>query len=373
MNHFGRAKLRDGDLAESGEVPGSVLGQAYDKFLASDFSEGSGKSVGDSYTPSTVARLTVELLQPAEGMRICDPTTGSGEMLISAVTYVQEQGGDPRSLVLHGQERHPEILSNARLRLMLHGLFSARLEEGDVIENPGLVDDFDDLISYDRVVGHPPFGLQNWGREFALSDPYERFNTYGAVPHGSRGELAFLLHMLAVTNPHGMVGVVMPQSILFRGGVDKDIRHGILNDDLFEAIIGLPHTLLYGASVPVAICILSKAKPVERRGKVLFIDATHERRSRRGRARNSLERKHMGRIIKAFRAYKDVDRFARVADMDEIERNDFNLTISQYVRTTEPIEVSSIEQALADLREAERRRDEAVSKMDAVLKEFGYG
>ena len=181
-----------------------------------------------------------------------------------------------------------------------------------------------------------------------------------------------MLHMLGVTNSRGMVGVVMPHGILFRGGAEGKIRQGIVEADLFEAIIGLAPNLFFGASIPVAICVLNKAKPEARRGKVLFIDAAQQGYFRQGKAQNFLDREHISKIIEAYEAFEDVDRFAHVADLEEIKTNDFNLNISRYVDTTEPVEVMSVEEALVQLRDAERRRDEAVAKMDALLAELGY-
>ena len=222
------------------------------------------------------------------------------------------------------------------------------------------------------MIANPPFSLKNWGHDFAPNDPHHRFDRYGAIPPRTRGDLAFLLHMLGVTNSGGMVGVVMPHGVLFRGGAEGKIRRGIVEADLFEAIIGLAPNLFSGASIPVAICVLNKAKPAERRGRVLCVDAAQEGGFRQGKARNYLDPEHIARIVEAYQAFEDVDRFAHVADLEEIEANDFNLNISRYVDTTEPIEVMSVEDALLQLREAERRRDEAVAKMDELLAEMGY-
>ena len=164
----------------------------------------------------------------------------------------------------------------------------------------------------------------------------------------------------------------MPHGVLFRGGAEGKIRRGIVESDLFEAVIGLAPNLFYGASIPVAICVLNKAKPAERRGKVLFVDAAQEGYFRQGKAQNFLDREHIDKIVAAYRDFAEVERFAHVADLAEIEANDFNLNISRYVDTSEPIEVLSVEEALAQLREAERRRDEAVCKMDKLLAELGY-
>ena len=293
-------------------------------------------------------------------------------MLIYTAQHVAEHGGDTRNLVLHGQERNLGTLAIGKLNLLLHGLRSARLEGGDVIADPQLCDDQGRLHSYDRVIANPPFSLKAWGHDFAPSDPHRRFDRYGAIPPKTKGDLAFLQHMLAVTNPQGMVGVVMPHGILFRGGTEGTIRKGILQADLFEAVIGLAPNLFYGASIPVAICVLNKAKPAERRGKVLFVDASGDEYFRSGKAQNFLDPEHVASVAAAFGAFEDVERFAHVADLDEIADNDFNLNISRYVDTTEPVEVPSVEEALTQLREAERKRDEAANRMDELLEGLGY-
>ena len=371
LNHFAGLDLRDANLREDSAGEGNVLGDAYE-YLIYQFADDAGKKGGEFYTPRSVVRLIIELLQPREGMRICDPTAGSGGMLIYTAQFVREHGGEVRNLALHGQERNLGTLAIGKLNLLLHGRRSARLEAGDVIAEPGLVDPSGRLLSYDRVIANPPFSLKSWGHDFAPNDPHHRFDRYGAIPPRTRGDLAFLLHMLAVTNAQGMVGVVMPHGVLFRGGAEGKIRRGIVEADLFEAVIGLAPNLFFGASIPVAICVLNKAKPAERRGKVLFVDAAQEGCFRQGKAQNFMDPEHIGSIVEAYRAFEDVDRFAHVANLEEMASNDFNLNISRYVDTTEPVEVMSVEDALSQLREAERRRDEAVAKMDGLLAEMGY-
>ncbi len=372
LQHFGELDLTDDNLTPAdGGGAVNVLGNAYE-YLIREFADDAGKKGGEFYTPRSVVQLIVELLRPTEGMRICDPTAGSAGMLIYAAQYAERQGGDVRNLVLHGQERNLGTLAIGKLNLLLHGLRSARIEGGDTIADPLLRDDRGRLLSYDRVIANPPFSLKEWGHDFAPNDPHHRFDRYGAIPPKTRGDLAFLQHMLATTNAEGMVGVVMPHGILFRGGAEGKIRRGIVEADLFEAIIGLAPNLFYGASIPVAICILNKRKPSERRGKILFIDADQDDYFRAGKAQNHLDPEHAEEIVDAFEAYQEVDRFAHIADLDEIEENDFNLNISRYVDTTEPIEVLSVEEALAQLREAERRRDEAAARMDELLAELGY-
>ena len=369
LNHFSELDLRDENLREGAGA--NVLGDAYE-YLIYQFADDAGKKGGEFYTPRSVVRLIVELLEPREGMRICDPTAGSGGMLIYTAQYVREKGGDARNLVLHGQERNLGTLAIGKLNLLLHDLRAARLEPGDVIAEPRLVDGSGRLLSYDRVIANPPFSLKNWGHDFAANDPHHRFDRYDAIPPRTKGDLAFVLHMLGVTNSEGMVGVVMPHGILFRGGAEGRIRQGIVEADLFEAIIGLAPNLFFGASIPVAICVLNRAKPAERRGKVLFIDAAQEGYFRQGKAQNFIDQEHVDKIEAAYRAFEESERFAHVADLEEIRANDFNLNISRYVDTTEPVEVMSVEEALTQLREAERRRDEATARMDELLAELGF-
>ena len=371
LNHFTDLDLRDANFETNGDGTGNVLGDSYE-YLIYQFADDAGKKGGEFYTPRSVVRLIVELLQPKEGMRICDPTFGSAGMLIFAADYVQEQSGNRRNLVLEGQERNLGTYSIGKLNMLLHGLASARLVPGDVITEPGLVDQHGRLHSYDRVIANPPFSMKNWGHDYAPTDEHHRFDRYGAIPPKTRGDLAFLLHMLGVTNANGMVGVVMPHGVLFRGGAERTIRKGIVDADLFEAIIGLAPNLFFGASIPVSICVLNRAKPAERRGKVLFVDAAQEGYYRPGKAQNFLDQEHIDQIVAAYQTYEDVERFAHVADLEEIAGNDYNLNISRYVDTTEPVEVMSVEDALAQLREAERRRDEAVARMDELLAGMGY-
>jgi len=372
LNHFSDLDLSDRNLAPAGGGgAGNVLGDAYE-YLIHRFADGAGKKGGEFYTPRAVVRLIVELLRPQEGMRICDPTAGSAGMLIYTAQYVKEQGGNPRDLVLHGQERNLGTLAIGRLNLLLHDLRSARLEGGDVIAEPQLLNDKGGLMLYDRVIANPPFSLKNWGFEFAPDDPYARFDRYGAIPPRAKGDLAFVLHMLAVTKQAGMLGVVLPHGVLFRGGAEGKIRKGILKEDRFEAVIGLTPNLFFGASIPVAICVFNKQKLPERKGKVLFIDADQEGYFRQGKAQNHLDEEHIQKIAEAYHNFEEVERFAHIADLEEIEENDYNLNISRYVDKTEPVEIISVEEALVQLREAEQRRDEAVAKMNEHLKELRY-
>ena len=371
LNHFSGLDLSDGNLAEDGGGPGNVLGDAYE-YLIYQFADDAGKKGGEFYTPRSVVRLIVELLQPEEGMRICDPTAGSAGMLIYTADYVQEQGGDRRNLVLHGQERNLGTLAIGKLNLLLHGLSSARLEAGDVIAEPGLVDESGRLISYDRVIANPPFSLKSWGQDFAPGDPHHRFDRYGAIPPKTRGRFRIpAAHARSDELPgHGGSGDASRHPVPGRRGGQDTPRHHRVRPVRGGHRAGAQSVLR--RQHPRGHLRVEQAKSAERRGKVLFVDAAQEGYFRQGKAQNFLDREHVDQIVDAYRRFETVERFAHVADLDEIEENDFNLNISRYVDTTEPVEVMSIEDALAELGEAERRRDEAVSKMDALLAEMGY-
>ncbi len=365
VQHFSKVRVRNVDLSEP-----DMLGRAYE-YLIEKFADDAGKKGGEFYTPKKVVELIVELLAPAEGMRICDPTCGSGGMLIEAAHFLQRHQKNPKNLSLFGQEKNLGTWAICKMNMLLHGLPDARIEKGDTIRDPKLRDvsrERGELMLFDRVIANPPFSLDEWGREIAENDPHGRF-AYG-VPPKTKGDLAFVQHMVATTNKAGMVGVVMPHGVLFRGAAEGEIRKGMLQHDLVEAVIGLPTNLFYGTGIPAAILVLDKGKKADRKGKVLFIEASRE--FREGSAQNYLRAEDVKKIAATFHAFKDVEKYARVVGLEEIEKNDFNLNISRYVETADAAEKVDVAQAIAKLRELERKRGEAEGRMNAYLKELGY-
>ena len=315
-----------------------------------------------------VVRLIVELLAPTERMRICDPTAGSGGMLIECAHHIERQGGNPRNLTLHGQEKNLSTWAICKMNMLLHGLPDARIEKGDTIRDPKLVDE-GELLLYDRVIANPPFSLDEWGREVAESDGYGRFR-FG-VPPKTKGDLAFVQHMVAVLNDSARLGVVMPHGVLFRGAAEGKIRQGLLQEDLVEAVIGLAPNLFYGTGIPASILVLNRKKPTARKGHVLFIDAAGE--FEEGSNQNRLRDQNIEHISRTFHAYADVDKYARVAPLAEIERNDWNLNISRYVDTSDDEERVDVAEAVRKLRGLEQQRAAAELQMNRNLAELGYG
>ncbi|PPJ48948.1 SAM-dependent DNA methyltransferase [Rhizobium sp. KAs_5_22] len=370
IDHFSRIDLSNASLSEP-----DMLGRAYE-YLIDKFADDAGKKGGEFYTPHHVVRLIVELLDPQPGMRISDPTCGSGGMLVQVAEHVAKlEGkrlGEALNITLHGQEKNLGTWAIAKMNLLLHGLRDARIEKGDTIRNPRLLDQDGNLFLYDRVIANPPFSLDSWGAEDVAGDSEKKSHNrfiYG-IPPKNMGDLAFVQHMVATLNAKGICGVVMPHGVLFRGSGDGRIREAMLKADLFEAIIGLPENLFAGTGIPATVLILNKAKAPERKGKVLFIHGAKKFEERP--KKNILGEGDIRDIRDAFRAWKDEERFCRVVDMKEIEENDFNLNISRYIDTLEPEKPIDVKAELGKLWAAEQARDEAAARMNSLLKEMGY-
>lgn len=359
--HFGKLDLRNASLSEP-----DMLGRAYE-YLIEKFADDAGKKGGEFYTPRMVVRLIVELLQPKEGMRICDPTVGSGGMLIECAHHLERCGQNAKNLSLFGQEKNLGTWAICKMNMLLHGLSDARIEKGDTLRDPKLRDGRG-LLRFDRVIANPPFSLDEWGRKEAEGDAYGRFG-FG-LPPKTKGDLAFVQHMIATTNDDGMVGVVMPHGVLFRGAAEGRIRQGMLEEDLVEAVVGLPTNLFYGTGIPAAVLVFNKNKPKARRGKVLFIEASRE--FREGTAQNFLREEDVRKIAAAYHAFEDVEKYAKVVTIEEIGKNDFNLNISRYVETAEAAERVDVGEALTKLRELEAKRAAAEERMNGFLRELGY-
>ena len=361
VQHFSQISLRNDRMVEP-----DLLGRAYE-YLIEQFADDAGKKGGEFYTPRMVVKLIVELLAPGERMRICDPTVGSGGMLIECAHYVGRKGGDPRNVSLHGQEKNLGTWAICKMNMLLHGLLDFRIEKGDTIRDPKLVDE-GELLLYDRVIANPPFSLDEWGRDVAENDGYGRFR-FG-VPPKTKGDFAFVQHMVAVLNNSGRLGVVMPHGVLFRGAAEGKIRQGLLREDLFEAVIGLPPNLFYGTGIPASILVLNRDKPRERKGQVLFIEASGE--FEEGSNQNRLRSQDLERISSTFHAYADVEKYARVVMLAEIEQNDWNLNIRRYVDTSEEEVRIDVAESVRKLRQLEQERVAAGRVMNRYLVELGY-
>ena len=332
IDHFSKYPLRNSDF----EFP-DLLGAAYE-YLIRDFADSAGKKGGEFYTPRPVVQLMVRLVDPQPGMKIYDPCSGSGGMLIYARNHVADNGGDPDNLVLAGQENNGTTWSISKMNMLLHGIRDADLRNNDTLTSPEHVSG-GELMRFDRVITNPPFS-QNYDK-VSLTHT-ERFR-YGYTPEGGKkADLMFLQHMLAVLKPDGIVATVMPHGVLFRGGAEGDIRRRVIEDDLLDTVIGLGPNLFYGTGIPAAILILRAkgAKPPERRGKVLFVNA--DRDYREGRAQNHLRPRDEEKITAAYRGFADVDGFAKVVASKTLAANDFNCNIRRYADNSPPPETQDV-------------------------------
>jgi type I restriction enzyme M protein len=327
LSHFSKHRLRNEDF----EAP-DLLGSAYE-YLIKQFADSAGKKGGEFYTPSEVVKLLVSLLKPHAGMRVYDPTAGSGGMLVTTRNYLSSHGENPANLALYGQEMNLNTWAICKMNMFLHGVFNADIRKGDTLREPQHIQD-GELMVFDRVIANPPFSLAKWGKDEADHDAFGRF-PYGTPPKDA-GDLAFIQHMIASVNAEGMMGVVVPHGVLFRGSSEKEIRKGILEDDLLEGVIGLPSGLFYGTGIPAALLIINKNKPEGRKGKVLFING--ELDYQEGKNQNKLRQQDIDKIVSTFDAYEDIKRYSKVVSLDEIRENDYNLNIRRYADTSPPPE-----------------------------------
>lgn len=337
VRQFSKYRLRNDDFQFS-----DLLGSAYE-FLINMFAESAGKKGGDFYTPRDVIRLMVRILAPTPGLSICDPTCGSGGMLIITREHIEHSGGDATNLRLCGQVNDPSAWAICKLNMLLHGISGADIQLEDTLLHP-LHKEAGELERFDRVIANPPFS-QNYTKT-NMEFP-ERFRWGWCPTSGKKGDLMFAQHMLAVCKDKGMVCTVMPHGVLFRGGAEKQIRSKFLKEDLVEAVISLPPNLFYGAGIPACLLVMrpnrtgnrpNPNKPVARRGQVLFINADDEFHS--GRAQNYLQPQHIEKIASTFERYEDIPGYARVVRFEEIadQANDFNLNIRRYVDNAPPPE-----------------------------------
>ncbi|GFZ82019.1 type I restriction-modification system subunit M [Pseudohongiella nitratireducens] len=360
LSHFNKYRLRNADFERS-----DLLGTAYE-YLIKMFADSAGKKGGEFYTPHEVVHLLISLLKPQAGMRIYDPTVGSGGMLVQTRNYLAEHGENPANLSLNGQEMNLNTWAICKMNMFLHGVYSADIKKGDTLREPQHTQG-GELVTFDRVIANPPFSLKKWGKDEADNDPYGRF-PYGTPPKDA-GDLAFVQHMIASLNQEGMMGVVMPHGVLFRGSSEKRIREGILQDDLLEAVIGLPAALFYGTGIPACLLIINKNKPAERKDKVLFINSELEYEE--GKNQNRLRDQDIEKIVATFENYAEIKRYSSVVNLDDIAENDFNLNIRRYADTSPPPEIFDVRAVLhggVPVREVESEyiREEILGDFDVT-------
>lgn len=355
----------------NGLVNSDVMGDAYE-YLIKQFADATNKKAGEFYTPRSVVRLMVDIVDPQEGETVYDPACGTGGMLLAAVEHVRERGGDPRTFFgrIYGQEKNLTTAAAARMNLFLHGLEDFVIERGDTLRNPVFTDPATGgLARFDVVIANPPFSLEAWGRELWESDPWGR--AFAGLPTDSNADMAWVQHMVAsMAEGTGRMAVVLPQGALFRSGVEGQIRQHLLKADLVEAVIGLAPNLFYGTGLAACVLVLRRQKAESRRGKVLIVDASSL--FRRGRAQNFLEPEHASQIHGWVSAFEDVEDRARVVGLDEIEQEGWTLNISRYVLPPIGADIPPLPEAVAAFKEALEKCREAEDELRRVIVEGGW-
>ena len=314
-----------------------VIGNAYE-YLIARFAGDSGKKGGEFYTPAEVSILLAKLVQPKENDRIYDPACGSGSLLLKASKEVNSE-----RFSIYGQESNSSTYNLCRMNMFLHGVNDAHIEWGDTLANPLHLEN-DKLMKFNVIVSNPPFSLDKWAKGF------ENANTT-TIENGRKRDT---------------MAVVLPHGALFRGASEGIIRQRILEDNLIDAVIGLPENLFYGVSIPATIVIFKKNR---NRDGVLFIEASRE--YEKGKNQNSLTKENIEKILNTYKKYEEIEKYSHIATIDEIKENEYNLNIKRYVDTFEEEEEIDIEETKKNIAEIEKELQVLEKELQESLKELG--
>ena len=354
----------DLDMRPSNLEGNDIIGDAYE-FLIDRFASDAGKKAGEFYTPKNVSVLLAKLVEAKPGDRVCDPTCGSGSLLLKVANEIGS-----KNVSLNGQEVNGSTWALARMNMFLHEMDNATIEWGDTLNNP-LLKENDALMKFDIVVANPPFSLDKWGADYAGADRYNRFHR--GIPPKSKGDYAFITHMLETLNETGKAGVVLPHGALFRGSSEGKIRTQLIKENLLKAVIGLPPNLFFGTSIPATILIFDKSRQnpkKEQEKEVLFIDASNEFDSAKNQNRLN-EKTHIEKIMETYTGWKAIDKYSYIAQRSEIEENDYNLNIPRYVDTfeeEEPVDIKATQEEIKDLK---KQIDTVENELAKHLAELG--
>jgi len=360
------------DLQPSHLEGNDIIGDSYE-YLIAKFADSAGKKAGEFFTPSEVSSLLAKIVLPQPGDRICDPACGSGSLLIKASKEVGSS-----NFSLYGQEINGSTWALARMNMFLHEIDNATIEWGDTLNNPRLIEG-DSLMKFNVVVANPPFSLDKWGADNATADQYNRF--YRGVPPKSKGDYAFISHMIETTyEDTGRVGVIMPHGALFRGSSEGKIRKQLIDENLLEAVIGLPANLFFGTGIPACILLYNRAKGTNK--DVLFVDGSSGFDN--GKNQNKLRPEDIEKVLTTYLTFKQAepidgdegsvieDKYAYRATLKEVQENDYNLNIPRYVDTFEEEEPVDIKETQQKIKELKNELTQVENKMDEYLKELGF-
>jgi type I restriction enzyme M protein len=323
IKHFDSVRLTEDNF----EFP-DLLGAAYE-YLIKYFADSAGKKAGEFYTPRTVVKLLVNILDPAEDAEICDPTVGSGGMLIESYNYVESKYGSAKKLTLYGQEKESTPWLLCKLNMFFHNIFDTQIEPGNTLLDPRHFEGAE-LKRFDIVIANPPFSQNYTTEEMKFKDRYQFW-----MPKKGKADFMFVQHMLSSLKSTGRMAVVMPHGVLFRGGEERKMREWMIRKGFLEAVIGLPPALFYGTGIPASILIINRAG-AEKRNGVLFINADHEYKE--GKVQNMLRPEDIEKIRYVYRHKSKIEKYSRMVTVEELEKEEFNCNIRRYVDNSPPAE-----------------------------------
>lgn len=389
LNDFADLDLHPSSIeVKENQVPADIVGDAYE-YMIGEFATLAGKKAGSFFTPQQVSEIMAQIVSPVENDRVYDPTCGSGSLLIRAA----RKGGFDK-VQMYGQEVNSSAISMARMNMFIHGIQDAKIAWGDTLANPQHLDSDGNLMKFDCIVANMPFSKDKWAegfnpggdvsddeenekakkgkkKEFKMEAGLDRWHRFDiGVPPTSKGDWAFLLHMIASMSGNGRVAAVAPHGVLFRGASEGRIRQAIIEKNLIDAVIGLPENLFYGTSIPACIIVFRRGRS---NTDVLFIDAS--KYFKKDRAKNVLRDEDITRIVETYKAYRngedaEHDKYSHVASLEEIKENEYNLNIPRYVDTFKEEEIIDIDQVNTEIEELKVQIAEIEAEMARYLKEL---
>jgi type I restriction enzyme M protein len=364
INHFSQYNFGNTYISSD------LLGDAYE-YLIKQFAADAGKKGGEFYTPREVEKVIIGILKPHQKDHIYDPTAGSGGFLLEAYDYLKQKSGEKiaKTLYLYGQELNISTFAIAKINMFLHGLDSADIRRGDTIANPQFLTQNGNLQTFDICVANPPYSIKDWESEIFRTNKYGRLEGYDMPPE-KNADYAFVLHIIKSMNVNGRAGIVLPHGVLTRPNAEARIREQILKNDLIEAVIALPPKLFYGTGIPAAILIFNKNKPENKKNKVLIIDA--EKDFLEGKNQNSLRPQDINKIVKAYDGYSDIEKYARIVSLKEIEDKGYSLNIRDFIDSSEEDELIDVKTVRNDIISLKKDLAKSDALVERYLDELNY-
>ena len=400
LEDFADLDLRPSHIeTKDNEVPADVVGDAYE-YMIGEFATMAGKKAGSFFTPQQVSEVMAQIVSPQEKDRIYDPTCGSGSLLIRAA----KKGGLDK-VSIYGQEVNNSAISMARMNMFIHDIKDAHIAWGDTLANPQHLDSDGNLMKFDCIVANMPFSKNKWAegfnpggevsidedesntkstkkgkkKEFKMEPSLDRHHRFDlGVPPASKGDWAFLLHMIASMSGNGRIAAVAPHGVLFRGASEGRIRQAVIEKNLIDAVIGLPENLFYGTSIPACIVVFKKGRTTT---NVLFVDASKD--FKKEKAKNKLrdgsngEPNDIKKIVDTYKAFinreetAEQEKYSHVATLNEIQENEYNLNIPRYVDTFEEEELIDLESVNKDITDIKTQISSLEKEMEQCMKELG--